>query len=77
MNDFTKKGYSSISSPNSLASEEMFSLKGGFLATGYGCESYVCAIARSGAKDLCTDAYCRSKVGPESSEDGLDPDYNL
>lgn len=55
--------YSELGNSNQLDINEMFSLKGGLAATTYGCESNVCAIDRSGAKDLCTDAYCRSGVG--------------
>lgn len=47
-----------------LDEAEMLNLLGG--GGGYGCESNVCAINRSGAADLCTRAYCRSGVGPMS-----------
>lgn len=42
----------------------MFEMKGGYVCYGYGCDSNVCAIDRSGAKGLCDTAYCRSGVGP-------------
>ncbi len=68
----TKKNYSSLSNNAVVSDEEMLTLKGGFVAD-YGCQSNVCAIDRSGAKDLCTDAYCVSGVGPKSPNDTFKP----
>lgn len=56
--------YSDISNEESLNPNEMFEMKGGYVCQNYGCESGVCEIDRSGAKDLCDTAYCRRGVGP-------------
>lgn len=56
--------YSDLANNGTLNPQEMFEIKGGYVCYGYGCESNVCAIERSGAKDLCDTAYCRSGVGP-------------
>ncbi|WP_449304357.1 hypothetical protein [Prevotella pallens] len=58
-----KNHYSDLSENAILKQSELLNLKGGY-EEKYGCNSNVCSIDRSGAKDLCTDAYCRSSVGP-------------
>lgn len=55
--------YSDLSNGSVLKEDELLSLEGGYLEA-YGCESNVCLSDRSGAKGLCTDAYCKSGVGP-------------
>lgn len=62
-----KPNYFELTKENQLNTNEMFNLKAGY-TFAYGCESQVCAVDRSGAKDLCTDAYCRSGVGTISQE---------
>ena len=59
--------YSDLSGKAVVKQAELLTLKGGYIQE-YGCESYVCAIERSGAKDLCNDAYCRSGVGPRHTD---------
>lgn len=66
MENNRKKTYSELGDSNQLNLDEMFSLKGGLAAYSYGCQTNVCAVDRSGAKELCTDAYCVSGVGPVS-----------
>ena len=56
--------YFELSNKEALNPAEMFEVKGGYACYSYGCDSNVCAIDRSGAKDLCDTAYCRSGVGP-------------
>ena len=58
--------YEDYSNKELLDASEMFDVKGGYVCYGYGCERNVCAIKRSGAKELCDTAYCRSGVGPEN-----------
>ena len=58
--------YSELSDKEALHPSEMFEIKAGYVCYGYGCESNVCIIDRSGAKNLCDTAYCRSGVGPKS-----------
>lgn len=58
-----KKTYSELTGGKVLDEQELFDLKGGY-CYAYGCDSNVCNTNRAGAKDLCTDAYCRSGVEP-------------
>lgn len=58
-----KSNYFNLSGNAILDKQSLLNLKGGF-DVNYGCQSNVCSVNRSGAKDLCTDAYCRSGVGP-------------
>lgn len=60
--------YTELSNQEELNQEAMFEVKGGYVCSAYGCDSNVCAIDRSGAKDLCSTAYCRSGVGPKSTQ---------
>lgn len=62
-----KINYSDLSGNAVLKQAELLTLKGGYIQE-YGCESNVCSIDRSGAKDLCSDAYCKSGVGPKHPE---------
>lgn len=55
--------YSDLSNQEILNQSEMLEVKGGYVNYGYGCETAVCLTDRSGAKDLCDTAYCRSGVG--------------
>lgn len=64
--------YSELSDKEILNEQDMFEVKGGYVCYGYGCEKNVCAINRSGAKDLCDTAYCRSGVGPAKPSDSED-----
>lgn len=66
-----KKNYANLSGNAVVKETEMLTLKGGY-TLDYGCESNVCAIDRSGAKDLCSDAYCRSGVGPSRPIETID-----
>lgn len=66
--------YSDLSDKGVLNPQEMFEIKGGYVCYAYGCEKNVCAIKRSGAKDLCDTAYCRSGVGPETPPEPVEPD---
>jgi len=59
-----KINYSSLSGNAVVKEAELLTLKGGY-AQEYGCKSNVCSINRSGAKDLCSDGYCKSGVGPK------------
>lgn len=59
-----KINYSSLSGNAVVKEAELLTLKGGY-AQEYGCESNVCSLDRSGPKDLCSDAYCKSGVGPK------------
>lgn len=58
--------YSDYSNDEILDASEMFDVKRGYVCYGYGCDSNVRAKKRSGAKELCDTAYCRSGVGFES-----------
>lgn len=49
-----KNNYSDLSGNTVVKESELLTLKGGYIQE-YGCESYVCAIDRSGAKELCSD----------------------
>lgn len=59
--------YAEVAPSHKLNEAELFDLRGGY-QMDYGCESNVCAIARSGAEGICKDAYCRSGVGPAEPE---------
>lgn len=64
-----KINYSALSGNAVLKQDELLTLKGGYIQE-YGCESNVCSTDRSGAKDLCSDAYCKSGVGPQNPGKG-------
>lgn len=66
-----KKSFSELSGNAVLQQKEMLTLKGGYLQA-YGCDSNVCKTDRSGAKGLCTDAYCKSGVGPAHPSTSID-----
>lgn len=59
-----KINYSALSGNAVVKQAELLTLKGGYIQE-YGCESNVCSTDRSGAKELCSDAYCKSGVGPK------------
>ncbi|MCI6671787.1 MAG: hypothetical protein SOX84_00720 [Prevotella sp.] len=67
--NYEKINYSALSGNAVLKQAELLTLKGGYIQE-YGCESNVCSTDRSGAKDLCSDAYCKSGVGPKNPGKG-------
>lgn len=67
--NYEKINYSALSGNAVLKQAELLTLKGGYIQE-YGCESNVCSTDRSGAKDLCSGAYCKSGVGPKNPGKG-------